>query len=276
MNEKRIEALKTNHAETSNQELLAIWNENDRENYTEEAFEAIKQVLQERGVPVPTQSEFIPKEDREPTILVKNAEDPLRLGLENKVIKYEIVGTSKGLGINSLSASHLYVGSQGLCLVINSEHAKPKNVFADWKTIRELSNTLKTNNSFLMNIGKGLEDLRFKIKIVDGNPLQLSEFLEKLPDITKCGKCPKCAGLVRNEVCESCGEKLTTSLRERGFRLICLGVATTIIGLFLCIFAAHWFESVNSPIWLIWYGPPFAGILLIFRGCYEALWRKKM
>lgn len=276
MNHKQVEIIKRYHAETNTQELLAIWKENDREDYTEDAFEAIKQLLQERGVSVPTQNEFVPKEDRQAVTLVKSAEDPFCLGLANKVIKYEVKGTSKGLGLNSVSVTHLYVGSLGLCVTVISEYSKQENIFADWATIRELKNDLQANNSFLMNMGKGVDDLCFKIKILNDDATQLSDVFEKLPDTAACGKCPKCAGLVRKGVCESCGKELKDSLRQRGFRFILVGLSMTVIGLLLCIFVFYWFESVNSPILVIWYGPPLAGLLLFLRGCYEVLWRKKI
>jgi hypothetical protein len=274
MNQKQVAILKGNHAETDTKELLTIWKENDTENYTDEAFEAIKQVLQERGVSIPTQDEFIPKEDREAILLVRNAEDPLHLGMANEVIKYEIEGAAKGF--ESLSAKRLYVGSRGLCLTIIPESCKAKELFVDWATLRELENNLKAKNTFVVNVGEGIKDLRFKIRIVRGDASQLSEVLEKLPDTARCGKCPKCSGLVKQGVCESCGVDFRTSLRERGFRLIGAGIATTIIGAFLCFFVAHWIASQNSPFWIIWYGPILVGVLLIIRGCYEVIWRKKM
>ena len=40
----------------SNEELLGIWQENDRREWRPEAFEAISQVLQARGIVLPSQA----------------------------------------------------------------------------------------------------------------------------------------------------------------------------------------------------------------------------
>lgn len=48
MDEKLIEQIRENIKSKSTEELLKIWKENDREQYSEEAFEAVKQILEER------------------------------------------------------------------------------------------------------------------------------------------------------------------------------------------------------------------------------------
>ena len=47
--ETRIEEIKQSIAEKSTEYLLAIWNADKRDEYSDEGFEAIRQVLEERG-----------------------------------------------------------------------------------------------------------------------------------------------------------------------------------------------------------------------------------
>jgi hypothetical protein len=49
MDEKRIEQIRRNLVPKSTDELLKIWQTNDREAWTDEAFTAIRQILEERG-----------------------------------------------------------------------------------------------------------------------------------------------------------------------------------------------------------------------------------
>ncbi|MDI6792880.1 MAG: hypothetical protein QME81_08455 [bacterium] len=56
IDEATAESIQTKMREKSTQELLEIWNENNREEWRDEAFEAIRRVLTERGECVPEQS----------------------------------------------------------------------------------------------------------------------------------------------------------------------------------------------------------------------------
>ncbi len=55
MNEKRVVELIEQYNSKETSKLVATWVTNDREQWTEEAFEAIKRVLISRGVPLPEQ-----------------------------------------------------------------------------------------------------------------------------------------------------------------------------------------------------------------------------
>lgn len=49
----------------STDELLDIWQTNDREEWSENAFEIIREILAKRGVDIPEQDEFIPDDKNE-------------------------------------------------------------------------------------------------------------------------------------------------------------------------------------------------------------------
>jgi len=55
MDEKLVQQIRKNIEPKETEELINIWEENDREAYSEEAFEAIKQVLLERVSELPSQ-----------------------------------------------------------------------------------------------------------------------------------------------------------------------------------------------------------------------------
>jgi len=52
---KKVEELRRHMEETSTDALIQIWRENDRTQYVDEAFEAIRQLLTERGETIPPQ-----------------------------------------------------------------------------------------------------------------------------------------------------------------------------------------------------------------------------
>lgn len=56
MNPKMVEEIKGRLREKTSEELAAIWTKNDRSEWSEEAFQAIRQLLTDRGVTVPTQN----------------------------------------------------------------------------------------------------------------------------------------------------------------------------------------------------------------------------
>lgn len=58
METKRIADLKDSLGNKDTQELIRIWSENDRQSYADEAFEAIKLIMQERNVALPEQQAF--------------------------------------------------------------------------------------------------------------------------------------------------------------------------------------------------------------------------
>lgn len=59
MSEKSVAQIRKNMEEKSLEELLRIWQENDREQWSEKAFEAIKQLLLERGETLPDQKKVL-------------------------------------------------------------------------------------------------------------------------------------------------------------------------------------------------------------------------
>ncbi|NCO68443.1 MAG: hypothetical protein COY75_01580 [Nitrospirae bacterium CG_4_10_14_0_8_um_filter_41_23] len=59
MNLKLIQQIHSNMESKSTEELLKIWEGNNKEQYSEEAFEAIKQLLIERGAALPPQKKVV-------------------------------------------------------------------------------------------------------------------------------------------------------------------------------------------------------------------------
>lgn len=59
----RIDEIKTRMEQKSNEELLEVWIKNDREEWSDDAFEAIREVLAERKVTIPVQK-VLKEEDR--------------------------------------------------------------------------------------------------------------------------------------------------------------------------------------------------------------------
>jgi len=60
MDQKNIESIKKKMSSKNNEELLQIWQENNRELYSEETFEAVKQLLEEQGAKLPPRGSAIP------------------------------------------------------------------------------------------------------------------------------------------------------------------------------------------------------------------------
>lgn len=55
MDKRMIEDIRQNLASKSTDDLLRIWKENDRERWSDAAFEAVRQILTERGLELPAQ-----------------------------------------------------------------------------------------------------------------------------------------------------------------------------------------------------------------------------
>jgi hypothetical protein len=55
MDQILVDQMRDYMSSKSTEELLQIWRENDRTKYEEEAFEAIRQILEERGEKIPSQ-----------------------------------------------------------------------------------------------------------------------------------------------------------------------------------------------------------------------------
>ena len=66
MSRRLVNEVKDHFESKSTNELLEIWQQNDRDAYSESAFEAIRQILSERNVTVPVQPAFVPKPPAEP------------------------------------------------------------------------------------------------------------------------------------------------------------------------------------------------------------------
>lgn len=60
MNKKLFNVIKCNFETKTTEELLNIWQQNDRSDYSDEAFEAIKVILAGRNTTIPAQQEYVP------------------------------------------------------------------------------------------------------------------------------------------------------------------------------------------------------------------------
>src|SRR5688500_13024148 len=58
MDAKLLHAVRTRMEGSPTEELLRLWTDNDREHYSEEAFEAARLILTSRGVSLPAQREW--------------------------------------------------------------------------------------------------------------------------------------------------------------------------------------------------------------------------
>jgi hypothetical protein len=67
MDEKTINTIMQNMEARTNEELLSIWNEHNTQEWTADAFEAIRRVLVSRGV-TPNQPEPAPRREPQPTL----------------------------------------------------------------------------------------------------------------------------------------------------------------------------------------------------------------
>ena len=66
MNMKIVEDIRRNLGNKSSDELIQIWKENDHERWSGDAFEAIKQILTERGLTIPAQAPEKPSGNTSP------------------------------------------------------------------------------------------------------------------------------------------------------------------------------------------------------------------
>lgn len=65
MDTKRIAEIKVRMSEKSSADLLAIWRANDRTEWANDAFTAIREILTERGEPLPEQATYDPAKVKE-------------------------------------------------------------------------------------------------------------------------------------------------------------------------------------------------------------------
>jgi hypothetical protein len=73
MNEGLVRAIRTRKSSESSDDLLRLWLENDRGTYSDEAFEAVRLLLAERGVTPPAQDDPPPVALRAPPALSAEA-----------------------------------------------------------------------------------------------------------------------------------------------------------------------------------------------------------
>lgn len=100
-----------NMRQKSTEELLQIWKENDRTEWSDEAYVAIKQVLDERGVSLPAQTApaVVQEDDNDP-----NADGLVRLSTWANLLSWVGLLVTAGIsGINivsMLSSTGLNIG----------------------------------------------------------------------------------------------------------------------------------------------------------------------
>jgi len=66
MSQRLVNEIRNHFESKSTEELLEIWQQNDRDAYSDAAFVAIEQILSERNTTIPTQPAYVPKPPQEP------------------------------------------------------------------------------------------------------------------------------------------------------------------------------------------------------------------
>lgn len=89
MNMKMVEDIRRNLRDRSSDELIQIWKENDRERWSGDAFEAIKQILIERGLTIPAQ---VPEKPSGTTSIEQRKKSYKRNGRKRKTVRI-VVGS---------------------------------------------------------------------------------------------------------------------------------------------------------------------------------------
>lgn len=90
MNEKQVQDIVTHLRSKATEELQAIWKKNDRREYSDEGFEAVKRLLTERRAEMPAQDQ---------PVLPKSAStnEPIKCpGCGSQRVKKRFFGGSKG------------------------------------------------------------------------------------------------------------------------------------------------------------------------------------
>lgn len=60
----QIDAIKKKLSKKDTEDLLRMWTENNREKWRDEAFDAVRQILSERGMEPPEQTQFVPEKKK--------------------------------------------------------------------------------------------------------------------------------------------------------------------------------------------------------------------
>lgn len=93
MNAKLVENIARNMRPKDTPELLSIYTENDGEQYSQEAFEAIRQLLRERGQSIPAQKETAPAKGRDAAVSQAEIEKSVKIS-RNTLLIWGCIGTA--------------------------------------------------------------------------------------------------------------------------------------------------------------------------------------
>jgi hypothetical protein len=125
MGKKLIDEVKTQMEKKNTDELLEIWTKNDREQWSDDAFEAVRQVLVNRGLAVPPQSPSpVPSKDAvmRPTPSLRRKLARLVIGIVACLLALSIstnVATQvQRKGLNSLSDRPGFWLLAGACIML--------------------------------------------------------------------------------------------------------------------------------------------------------------
>ncbi len=150
MDVRRVEELKENLKSRDTSELLEIWKSNDREMYVEEAFEAVKLLLEERGVPVPEQSEDIAESS--------HLDKAYRYYREEKNFKKALKGCNSAISLEpSLADAHNLRG------IVLAELGRPAEAIKAYKKALEIEpgfSEAKENLDYLESALKSVNNLK--------------------------------------------------------------------------------------------------------------------
>ncbi len=106
-----------NMRQKSTEELLQIWTENDRTEWSDEAYAAIRQVLTERNVSLPAQAAVVVEEEEEGDA---NSDALVRLSTWAQLFAWLSLVVTAGIsGINVVSIITSSGGSFGIAQIFN-------------------------------------------------------------------------------------------------------------------------------------------------------------
>lgn len=128
MNEKLIEQIQEKMNSKSTEELLNIWKENNREEYSNEAFVAIQRILTERGESLPAQLKDESAVTKKQTIAICFPNNEIKVYENNDNLREEII---RGDVRMDYKARLIGISAEG------SDESKE----IEWSTLEKISDT---------------------------------------------------------------------------------------------------------------------------------------
>ena len=214
---------------------MGIWQENNRELYSEETFRILKQILLDRNSELPPQK----IQAKEKTIRF-----PLDFGIRISCLRsssdYNPFRDYKGF-------ADLRADSNGLMIHDCKEIGLDKKMVVKWNDLRNLEDS-GLEKGYFSAVFK-IEDSNLDLKIQISNTKKNREklvFLKKhfneLPIEVRRATCIFCGKLLIGNVCENCGRNYAVEIRKPGLSLIRRGY----IGIVTCGCLMWWWAVMSN------------------------------